>query len=60
MDRFGTAMDVPKYSAMAPFTDFTGNMEYIALYAGKSCSLVSEIKPAAEIVADLVREAEDG
>jgi nitronate monooxygenase len=59
VDLFGTAIEVPKYSAMPPSTGFTGDMEYIALYAGESCTLINEIKPAAEIVRDLVREAED-
>jgi nitronate monooxygenase/enoyl-[acyl-carrier protein] reductase II len=43
-------MDVPKYSAMSPLSGFVGDMEYIALYAGESCTLINEIKPAAEIV----------
>jgi nitronate monooxygenase len=55
----GTPMETPKYSAMAPITGFTGDMEYVALYAGESCSLVNDIKPAGQIVQDLVREAEE-
>jgi len=58
LDLFGTTTEIPKYSAMTPLTGFTGDMEYIALYAGESCSLINEVKPAAEIVRDLVREAE--
>jgi nitronate monooxygenase len=54
----GTIMEVPKYGAMIPLTDFKGDMESVALYAGESCSLVHDIKPAAQIVQDLVREAE--
>ena len=38
---------------------FSENMEYLALYAGEACSLVNDIKPAAQIVQDLVREAEE-
>ena len=34
-------------------------MEYNALYAGESCSFVNDIKPAGQIVQDLVREAEE-
>ena len=30
----------------------------IALYAGESCALIHDIKPAARIVADIVAEAE--
>ena len=59
IDLFGTTIQVPKYSAMSASTDFAGDMEYIALYAGESCSLINEIKGAAEIVQDLIREAED-
>jgi nitronate monooxygenase/enoyl-[acyl-carrier protein] reductase II len=36
---------------------FTGDLEHTALYAGESCSLINDIKPAAEIVRDVVREA---
>jgi nitronate monooxygenase/enoyl-[acyl-carrier protein] reductase II len=37
---------------------FTGDMEDTALYAGESCSLVNDIKPAAQIVREVVHEAE--
>lgn len=53
-----TTVALPKYSAFPPMTGFSGDMEYTALYAGESCSLVNDIKPAGEIVQDLVREAE--
>ena len=56
--RGGTTREVPKYSAAAPMIGFSGDMEYIALYAGESCSLVNDIKPARQIVEDLVHEAE--
>jgi len=55
----GTTMEVPKYGAMPPITGFSGDMESIALYAGESCSLVHDIKPAAQIVHEVVREAEE-
>src|SRR5215470_6208942 len=54
----GTTMEVPKYGAMPPSTGFSGDMESVALYAGESCSLIHDIKPAAQIVQDVVREAE--
>ena len=54
----GTMMEVPKYAAIIPLTDFQGDMESVALYAGESCSLIHDIKPAAQIVRDVVREAE--
>ena len=34
-------------------------MEYAALLAGESCSLVSYIKSAAQIGQDIVREADE-
>ncbi len=40
-------------------TGFTGDIDYAVLYAGESCSLVHDIKPAAQIVRDVVREAEE-
>src|SRR5262245_14946047 len=55
----GTVIQVPKYSFAAPLAGFTGDMEYAALLAGESCSLVNDIKPAAQIVQDLVREADE-
>jgi len=38
--------------------DFDGDPEYAPMWAGESCSVVNDIKPAATIVRDLVREAE--
>ena len=38
---------------------FTGDIERTALYAGESCTLINDIKPAAQIVRDVVREAEE-
>ena len=47
--RYATGMLTP---------DFAGDPEYAPMWAGESCGLVNEIKPAAEIVRDLVRDAE--
>jgi nitronate monooxygenase len=55
----GTTIEVPRYSVFPPLSSFTGDMEYNALYAGESCSLVNDIKPAGQIIQDLVREAEE-
>jgi nitronate monooxygenase len=52
MTRLGATFDVPRYSAVTPMTDFVGNLEYVALYAGESCDLVNDVKPAAAIVRD--------
>jgi NAD(P)H-dependent flavin oxidoreductase YrpB (nitropropane dioxygenase family) len=54
----GRMSDVQRYFVGSPAVGFQGDQEYIALYAGESCSLVNDIKPAAEIVRDIVAEAE--
>jgi hypothetical protein len=38
--------------------DFDGDLDYAPLWAGESCSVVNDIKPAGEIVHELVRDAE--
>ena len=54
----GQVVDVPRYAMIPPVLGFDGDIEQIALYAGQSCSLIDDIKPAAEIMLDLVRDAE--
>jgi NAD(P)H-dependent flavin oxidoreductase YrpB (nitropropane dioxygenase family) len=52
-------VEVPlvNYSVMAP-TDYTeGQIDRLAFYAGQSCSLVSEILPAGQIVRRIAAEA---
>lgn len=55
----GAKVDVPRYSPFNPMVGFEGDVEYAALYAGESCSLVNDVKPAAAIVRDVIAEAED-
>jgi nitronate monooxygenase/enoyl-[acyl-carrier protein] reductase II len=55
----GTTLEVVKYAVFPPLPGFTGDLEYTALYAGETCSLVNDIRPAAQIVQDIVREAEE-
>jgi hypothetical protein len=55
----GTVADVPKYTAFVAGPTFKGDIEYVPLFAGESSSLVNDIKPAAQIVRDSVREAEE-
>jgi nitronate monooxygenase/enoyl-[acyl-carrier protein] reductase II len=43
---------------MSPFASFEGDHELAALYAGESCSLVHDLRPAARIVREVAREAE--
>jgi nitronate monooxygenase/enoyl-[acyl-carrier protein] reductase II len=54
----GEMSDVPRYFVGNPMIGFEGDLEYVALYAGESCSLVNDVKPAAAIVRDVVAEAE--
>jgi NAD(P)H-dependent flavin oxidoreductase YrpB (nitropropane dioxygenase family) len=53
----GDVVEWPRYSVGIANSDFKGDVEYSPLWAGESCSVVNDIKPAAQIVADLVREA---
>ena len=52
-------LEVPRYSVFPPGSGFEGDLELSALYAGESCSLVNEVRPAGHIVRDLVREADE-
>ena len=58
MPMAGTTIEVPRYGIFPPLPGFEGDMEHTALYAGESCALIHDIKPAARIVADIVAEAE--
>lgn len=55
----GQAIDVPKYGIFPPLPGFAGDVEQTPLYAGESCRLVHDIKPAGQIVRDIVDEAEE-
>lgn len=59
MPMAGTQVEVPKYAVFPPMPGFSGDMEQTALYAGESCSLIHDIKPAGQIVREIVREAEE-
>ena len=54
----GERVEWIRYSIGTAPPDFDGDIEYAPLWAGESCSVVNDIKPAAQIVSDLVREAE--
>jgi nitronate monooxygenase len=47
-----------RYEVGMPIPGFQGDIDYAPLWAGTSVSEVRDIKPAGEIVRDLVREAE--
>lgn len=48
----------PRYAPGMVTPDFDGDPDYAPMWAGDSCSVVNDIKPAAVIVRDLVRETE--
>ncbi|MBI1815048.1 MAG: nitronate monooxygenase [Deltaproteobacteria bacterium] len=50
---------VPRYASMPAGTGFTGEVEKTVLYAGQSCGLIRDVRPAADIVAQIAREAEE-
>jgi NAD(P)H-dependent flavin oxidoreductase YrpB (nitropropane dioxygenase family) len=50
--------DVPRYFDLMPWRGLEGDVAEMALYAGQSVGLVHDVRPAADIVAALVREAE--
>ncbi len=43
-----------RYSAEAPDFGTTGNVEALALYAGQTAGLISTVKPASQIITDLI------
>jgi enoyl-[acyl-carrier protein] reductase II len=49
---------MPKFSAVLPTPETTGDFEEMAMAAGESAGLVKEIKPAGEIVREMMDEAE--
>ena len=54
----GELVPWPRYAVGVATADFDGDVEYAPLWAGESCSVVNDLKPAATIVRDLVRDAE--
>jgi NAD(P)H-dependent flavin oxidoreductase YrpB (nitropropane dioxygenase family) len=53
----GSTVEISAYSAYLPEPEVSADIEQMALYAGQSCSLINDVKPAAEIVAEIVRDA---
>lgn len=53
----GKVVDIPAYSAYVPEASATANMDDMALYAGQSCALITDVKPAAEVMRDIVNQA---
>jgi NAD(P)H-dependent flavin oxidoreductase YrpB (nitropropane dioxygenase family) len=55
----GQTREIPKYAAAIATLEFEGDLESMPFWAGQSCSLVKDIKPAGDIVRDIVGEAEE-
>ncbi len=56
--RDGKTAEIERYQSVTPTPELTGDLEYLPLWAGQSCGLVNDIKPAGQIVGDIVKEAE--
>src|SRR6516165_1489390 len=54
----GAKMTVQRFVSLPPNIDSTGNIDSMALLAGQSVGLVSEIRPAADILRETVDGAE--
>ncbi len=54
----GQRMPMRRFMGFPPRADTTGDIESMALLAGQSTGLVNEMKPAAEVVRELVESAE--
>ena len=54
----GERIDWPRYAIGVAGPDFDGDIEYAPLWAGTSVGVVNDVKPVADIVRDLVTEAE--
>jgi enoyl-[acyl-carrier protein] reductase II len=54
---FGHPYPMPKFSAALPTPETTGDFEEMCLAAGRSVGLVREVKPAGEIVREMMTDA---
>lgn len=53
----GQTIPVQQFMSLPPSVDASGDIDSMALYAGQSSGLVNEVKPAGEIVRELVQGA---
>ena len=56
--RSDAPVPAPRYGASMPSAGDTADLEYFPLYCGESCTLVNDIKPAGDVVREIVAEAE--
>ena len=59
VERGGSTWQVARYYSSLATPEFVGDLEYVPLWCGESCTHVNDIKPAAEIVHDIINEAEE-
>ena len=50
--------EIVRYQSSTPGADFEGDIDALSLFAGQSVGLVSEIKPAGDIVREIVGQAQ--
>ena len=55
----GTTAEILRYQASMPTGAFEGDIDLASLWCGESATLVNDIRPAAEIVRDVAREADE-
>jgi NAD(P)H-dependent flavin oxidoreductase YrpB (nitropropane dioxygenase family) len=54
----GDVQPWPRYAVGLIPPSFQGDLDRVAMHVGESCTVVNDIRPAAEIVRDLARDAE--
>ena len=54
----GSLVEWPRYAVGVITPDFEGDFDLAPMWAGKSVAVVNDVKPAGEIVRELVRDAE--
>ena len=55
----GSTVDVQRYAASMPTAAFAGDLDLASLWCGESVTLVNDIKPAADIVREVARQADE-
>jgi NAD(P)H-dependent flavin oxidoreductase YrpB (nitropropane dioxygenase family) len=50
--------DIVRYRSYTPGSDAVGDIEALSMWAGQGLSMVSDVKPAAEIIREIVNGAE--
>ncbi|WP_133252068.1 hypothetical protein [Actinomycetospora cinnamomea] len=54
----GQTVELPRYGIFMPMEGFDDDLDSSVLYAEESCSLISEVRPAADVVTGLAADAE--